>query len=230
MNARFINVIISIALIGMALFVLRAPTTFAQSPTEEPTKKPYVFPTPIFIPTFANDTPQPPPTRVTPNATTSATTVPEQPPGEQTYTVQPGDSLWIIAQKMYGNGAKYPLITSANDITTTTRLHSGMVLKIPAAPGVPTPTSTLVPFSPTPVVIFTPTAIPTSAFPTPTPSPTAASLIPTAIVGPASTVVNILSALFILASIASAILSYVAYARARHLERIAEGKPPIRLQ
>jgi LysM repeat protein len=226
MNSRVFFVTTCFALIGIALFALRAPTTLAQSPTEEPTKNPYIFPTPIFIPTYPNDTPQPPPARATPSAPTTT----EPPSSEQTYTVQPGDSLWIIAQKVYGSGAKYPLIASANEITATTRLHTGMILKIPSAPGVATLTPTSAASTPTLAATLAPTASPTSTLPTLTPSPTASSLMPASIAGPASTAINILSAILALASLASAVLAYVAYARARRLERIAEGKPPIRLR
>ena len=226
MNSRVFFVTTCFVLIGIARFALDAPTTFAQSPTEEPTKKPYIFPTPIFIPTYPNDMLQPPPARPTPGAPTTT----EQPPSEQTYTVQPGDSLWIIAQKVYGSGAKYPLIASANDITTTTRLRTGIILKIPSAPGAATLTPTRAPSTPTLAATLALTASPTSALPTPTPSPTASSWIPASVAGPASTAINILSAILALASLASAVLAYVAYARARRLDRIAEGKPPIRLR
>ena len=234
MNARLIVITTFVALVGSALCVWFAPTTFAQSPTEEPTKRPYVFPTPIFVPTYPNDTPQPPPTRVAPtatlNVTANATNAPEQPSSDQTYTVQPNDSLWIIAQKVYGNGAKYPLIANANDITATTRLRTGMVLKIPSAPGLVTVTPTSAPPTPPAAATLVPAASPTPAFPTPTRSPTAPSLIPTSIAGAASTAINVLGALFALASLVSAVLAYLMYARTRRLKRIEEGKPPLRLR
>jgi LysM repeat protein len=234
MNVRFIVITAFVTLIGSALFGLRAPTTFAQAPTEEPTKRPYIFPTPIFVPTYPNDTPQPPPTRVaptaTPNMTANATNAPEQLSSDQTYTVQPNDSLWIIAQKVYGNGAKYPLIANANDITTTTRLRTGMVLKIPSAPGLVTATPTSAPLAPTLAASPAPMVTATAALPTPTPSPTAANLIPASILGSASTAINILSAIFVLSSLVSAVLAYLMYARTRQLKRITEGKPPIRLR
>ena len=230
MKSRSFLFITLCVIAGAALFVSRAPITFAQSPTEEPTKRPYVFPTPVFVPTYPNDTPQLPPTRAAPTATQSAIAATEQPSGDQTYTVQPNDSLWIIAQKVYGNGVKYPLIANANDITTTTRLKTGMVLKIPSAPGLVTATPTSASPLPTPAVTRAPIATPTAASPTPTASPTTASLIPASIVGSASSVVNILSAIFVLASLVSAVLAYLMYARTRRLKRIAEGKPPLRLR
>ena len=47
-----------------------------------------------------------------------------------TYTVQKGDSLWKIAQKQLGNGNKYKLIQSANNINGTL-IRIGQKLKIP---------------------------------------------------------------------------------------------------
>ncbi|MEW5718172.1 MAG: LysM peptidoglycan-binding domain-containing protein [Chloroflexota bacterium] len=225
MNSRFCIVITFIALV-----LSRAPLTFAQAPTEEPTKRPYDFPTPIFVPTFPNDTPPPPPTRAAPIATPSTSSAPDQPSGDQSYTVQPGDSLWIIAQKVYGNGSKYPLIANANGITTTTRLRTGMVLKIPGAPGLVTVTPTSAPATPTLAATRAPVATLVSASATPSPSPTVASLIPASIANYAPTVINIISTLFVLASLAFAVLAYLMYARARRLKRIEEGKPPLRLR
>jgi len=46
------------------------------------------------------------------------------------YTVAKGDSLWGIAQKMLGGGARYPEIMSLNGLSSTT-IHAGQVLKIP---------------------------------------------------------------------------------------------------
>lgn len=49
---------------------------------------------------------------------------------EQTYVVQANDTLWGIAKKFLGAGAKYTEIMKANGLTTTT-IRSGMILKIP---------------------------------------------------------------------------------------------------
>ena len=47
-----------------------------------------------------------------------------------TYTVKKGDSLWKIAQKQLGNGNRYKLIQSANNINGTL-IRIGQKLKIP---------------------------------------------------------------------------------------------------
>ena len=47
-----------------------------------------------------------------------------------TYTVQKGDSLWKIAKKQLGNGNKYKLIQSTNNINGTL-IRVGQKLKIP---------------------------------------------------------------------------------------------------
>lgn len=219
MNARGIVLLVCV-LVG-ALGLAR-PEVFAQTPTEEPTKRPYVFPTPIFIPTYPNDTPQPlRPTPTLPASTPSAATE------EQTYIVQPGDSLWTIAHKVYGNGAKYPLIAQANNLTATTRLRTGMVLKIPGAPN-PSPPTSVAPVAPTPTLTVMPTPLPTL---TPTITPTVlpdtggtASLFDNAETG-----LRFLAALSALGAIVFALLAYLTYARAKRLQLIEKGKPPIRL-
>lgn len=50
--------------------------------------------------------------------------------GYDTYTVQKGDTLWGIASKYLGNGAKYKEIMTLNSLTSTT-IHTGLVLMIP---------------------------------------------------------------------------------------------------
>ncbi|MBD0347423.1 MAG: LysM peptidoglycan-binding domain-containing protein, partial [Coleofasciculus sp. Co-bin14] len=53
----------------------------------------------------------------------------------QTYTVQPGDTLALIAQKFYGDGNLWQLIYDANRNTigdNPNQLQVGMVLVIPA--------------------------------------------------------------------------------------------------
>lgn len=49
------------------------------------------------------------------------------------YTVKKGDSLWAIAKKMYGDGAKYTVIANANksQIKHQNLIYPGQVLTIP---------------------------------------------------------------------------------------------------
>ena len=49
------------------------------------------------------------------------------------HTVQKGDTLWAIATKAYGNGAKYNAIFEANKpmLTHPDRIYPGQVLRIP---------------------------------------------------------------------------------------------------
>jgi len=50
---------------------------------------------------------------------------------ENKYIVQPGDSLSIIAQKVYGDIFAWPAIMNANNLQTPDSIESGMVLIIP---------------------------------------------------------------------------------------------------
>lgn len=50
----------------------------------------------------------------TPVAQVQAAPRPGNPPQARTYTVVRGDSLWAIAQRLYGNGTRYPEIYRAN--------------------------------------------------------------------------------------------------------------------
>lgn len=47
------------------------------------------------------------------------------------YTVQPGDTLWAIAQSYYGDGNQYTLIAQANNISAPYNINAGQVLTIP---------------------------------------------------------------------------------------------------
>lgn len=51
------------------------------------------------------------------------------------YTVQPGDSLWGIAQKLLGDGSRYTEIMSANHLSSII-IHPGQKLVIPGVSGV----------------------------------------------------------------------------------------------
>ena len=94
------------------------------------------------------------------------------PGGFTTYTVQSGDTLSRIAQKLYGDPHQYPLIQKANNLPDG-RIWVGQVLIIPALEQVepapsptPTPTPSPAPSPPPPV-----TPPPPAPAPTPTPSP-----------------------------------------------------------
>lgn len=50
---------------------------------------------------------------------------------EDKYVVQPGDSLSIIAQKVYGDIFAWPKIMNANNLLTPDSINAGMVLIIP---------------------------------------------------------------------------------------------------
>lgn len=56
----------------------------------------------------------------------------------KTYTVQPGDCLWTIAEQFYGNGAQYKRLAAANpEITNPNLIYPGQVLTVPPADGLP---------------------------------------------------------------------------------------------
>jgi LysM repeat protein len=228
--------VIAIIALLYAAFLVAAPRTSivsaeprAQStiaPTEEPTKRPYVFPTPIFIPTYADDTP-------VPRSTPGATSIPLQ-PGVDTYTVQSGDSPWLIAQKVYGDGTKYKLIMDANGMTDQTKLRVGTVLKIPSVPGIVAPPVLTLTMPPEPTSLqpgIIPTSVPTStALPAPTSSPTPTPVSSVMNTESISTILNLVSALLFVAAIICGVLAYWRYARLRQLERLTSPNQPIRIK
>lgn len=46
------------------------------------------------------------------------------------YTVKSGDSLWQIAQKLYGDGSKYPALAAKNGIKSPYLIYPGQVLLV----------------------------------------------------------------------------------------------------
>ncbi len=195
-----------------------------RAPTDEPTKSPYVFPTPIFIPTYTSATDLPP-TRTTATPRPAGTIT-----GDQTYTVESGDNPSLIAKKMYGDAGKYRLIVEANNLTDSTRLRIGTVLIIPpltpaaTAAALSAPTTT--PSQPT-VAVASPEASPTLAeFPTRpanlTPTPQANPVANTSgLFGFAEMALRGLSVMFLLGSLAAAGLSLLFYREARRRSNVS---------
>lgn len=50
---------------------------------------------------------------------------------DETYTVLPGDNLWMIALRAYGDGYKWSDIVKANNLTSPDAIEVGMKLVIP---------------------------------------------------------------------------------------------------
>lgn len=113
---------------------LAGPTLVAQIPESLPTIEP--IPTAAIDPTVA-------PTRApSPSVIPSPTPMPEenvattQSPTEagatsQTYTVKAGDSLWSIAQEVYGDGNSWRSIAAANNLSDPKFIHVGNEFKLP---------------------------------------------------------------------------------------------------
>ncbi len=224
-----------LALAAVMLNLPRAPLVsaapLAQStaavsptPTDEPPKAPYVFPTPIFIPTYPGDTPSAPPAPRTTG----------QPTGQDSYTVQSGDSPWTIAVKVYGDGTKYPQIMSANNLTDSTRLRVGMVLKIPqiagsAPPAAPTGTpSASAPIAPVQQLTAAPAISPTFSA-TPTRTPASSGILPGSVADAANLAINIVAGILMLGAVVATILAFLVYFRTRRMQGLNTRKKRIQI-
>jgi nucleoid-associated protein YgaU len=56
---------------------------------------------------------------------------PPPPPAPRTYTVVPGDTLWAISERFYGDGSRYQRIADASGVSNPDLIHPGQVLTIP---------------------------------------------------------------------------------------------------
>jgi hypothetical protein len=226
----FFTALVALLNLARTSTVLAAPraqstsTLSSPTPTDEPPKPPYVFPTPIFIPTNPGDTP----------IATAAPRTTGQPTGQDTYTVQSGDSPWIIAQKVYGNGSKYPLIMSANNLTDSTRLRVGMLLKIPplegAQPLAPTTPPASLPTSALPDLVTTAAPAGVSATPAVTLTTTPAGAVSNSVSDIAKTAVNVLAAILVFGAFMAAILAFLAYNRTRQMEELNPSKRRLQIR
>lgn len=149
--------------------VVAGPPAQKPLPTDEPTKRPYVFPTPIFIPTFVSATDLP--SRVTATPVSPVATVVLT--GAQNYVVEAGDNPSTIAKKVYGDAGKFRLIVDANNLTDTTRLRAGMTLIIPPLTSTPptAPPAPAAPAPPTATIVPSEVAAAPEEIETPEPAP-----------------------------------------------------------
>lgn len=53
--------------------------------------------------------------------------------GNGTYTIQPGDSWWRIAERVLGSGTRYAELAAANGMSPDTVIHPGQIINIPGA-------------------------------------------------------------------------------------------------
>ena len=68
------------------------------------------------------------------SATESRTGRPTEASSLTVVTVQPGDSLWRIAAKLFGRGADWPCLAHANpNLQDVSRIYPGQTLKLPAS-------------------------------------------------------------------------------------------------
>jgi len=160
-----------------------SPTVFVTvSPHTPPPQTPTPTWTPLVLHLPTTPAASPPPTVTsTPGATAESggATATPAPPSGQTYTVQPGDTLYEIARRF---GVSVEALARANGILNPALIHPGQVLVIPVPGTTPrppvatptpsrTPSALTTPVAPSPT-IATGTPNPTRVRPTSTPKPT----------------------------------------------------------
>ena len=107
-----------IAQIPESLPTLEPIPTFVVKPTIAPTVEVSASPMPTFAPS--------------PSMTPEPTVIPQQASDRaQTYTVKAGDSLWSIAQEVYGDGNAWRSIASANNLSNPQFIHVGNEFTLP---------------------------------------------------------------------------------------------------
>ncbi len=110
------------------------PTLIAQIPESLPTLEP--VPTieikPTIAPTIAVSATPMPTLALSPSMTPEPTVMPQKASDRaQTYTVKSGDSLWTIAQEVYGDGNSWRSIATANNLSNPQFIHVGNEFTLP---------------------------------------------------------------------------------------------------
>ena len=110
-------------LVGMALVACNLSTA-PPTPTVAPaTQIPLFFPSVTPIPNLSGATPNVPVEGANPNC--------PLPPGWITYTVEPGDSMGLLAQQ---TDSSIPELTQANCLDNADQIFVGQVLYLPRTP------------------------------------------------------------------------------------------------
>jgi nucleoid-associated protein YgaU len=95
-----------------------------------PAAEPAPEPTPEAAPDSGSEAAAAPVSEEAPEAAPEPAPAPE-PPAAATYTVEPGDTLWGIAERFYGDGSKYQAIADASSVENPDLIYPGQVLTIP---------------------------------------------------------------------------------------------------
>ncbi len=103
-------------------------TTETVTPTIEPVTTEEITPTATLT---ATQSPTPTLSEISPSPTETVSTDSDATITEGTYTVAKGDSLWVIAERAYGDGYRWVDIAEANSLVNPDIIHPGNVLTLP---------------------------------------------------------------------------------------------------
>jgi hypothetical protein len=111
---------------NLVLYGFDGPAWASNTQTDEAPPAPPAEESPEVIPAAAEEpapAPEPEPAPAPPP--------PPPPPAARRYTVVSGDTLWAIAERIYGDGSKYQVIADASGIANPDLIHPGQELTIP---------------------------------------------------------------------------------------------------
>ncbi|MBH0776177.1 LysM peptidoglycan-binding domain-containing protein [Nocardia bovistercoris] len=99
--------------------------------TENPLSAPQPVAEPVAEPVIEAIEEEPVAEHIAEEQPAPAEEVPPPPPAAQTHVVEPGDTLWAIAERFYGDGNRYHEIANASGIENPDVIDVGQVLTIP---------------------------------------------------------------------------------------------------
>ena len=118
---------------NLVLYGFDGPAWASNTETDEVPEPAAAAPEPDVVPAAAEEPAPEPPAEAAapPPAEAAPPPPPPPPPAPRTYTVVPGDTLWAIAERFYGDGNRYQSIADASGIANPDLIHPGQVLTIP---------------------------------------------------------------------------------------------------